>query len=116
MIKIDTFLEFRKGILFLRLNGVITKDTYQKYKDDVIDIIKNNGMRNVVINFKEIEDIDLKGINLLYYTYEIIKQNKGILYFTNINDSIIGRIEKSHILRYVKVLENELVSFDEIII
>lgn len=116
MIKIDTLFEFRKGILFVRLTGVMTKNTYQKYNDEVIKIIKENGIKNVVINLNKIYNIDLKGINLLFYTYEIIKNNKGHLILANINDLIKIQIEKSHILKYVKEVDNELVSFDEIIV
>ena len=111
MIKINTCLEFRKGILFIRISGAITKDTCTKYSEDVNDLIKDNGIKNVVLNLEKVEQIDLKGINLLFYTYELAKNNKGKLYFTNINN-IKERLNKSHILKYVDVLENELVSFE----
>ena len=111
MIKIDTCIEFRRGILFIRISGVITKDTFQKYNDEINNMIKVNGIKKVVLNLEKAKEIDLKGINLLYYTYEIVKENKGELYFTNINDNIKHRINKSHILKYVKIIENELVSY-----
>jgi anti-anti-sigma factor len=107
VIKIDTLFEFRKGILFIRLKGVITKNTINEYQD-IIFTIKDNGFKNIVINLEKIYKIDLKGINSLFYTYEIVNKNKGKLYLTNINNLIKDRIEKSHILRYVKVLNNEL--------
>ena len=115
MIKIDTYLEFRKGILFVRISGVIDKYTYKKYYDDVILTIKENGIRYVVLNLEKTENIDLKGINSLFYTYELTRNNKGCLFFTKINN-IKKQIDKSHILRYVNVIENELISFDEITI
>ena len=113
MIKIDTLFEFRKGVLFIRLRGVINKYTYENY-DEIIKMIKENGIKNVVINLKKVYKIDLKGMNLLFYTYEIVKQNKGILMLTNINDLIKERIEKSHIKRYVKVIDNEIEAFNKI--
>lgn len=116
MIKIDTCLEFRKGILFIRISGVISKDTYKQYDEKVNDVIKENGIKKVVLNLKKVTQIDLKGINSIYYTYEITANNKGELFFTNINNNIEQRIKKSHILKYVKVLENELISFSKIIV
>lgn len=116
MIKIDTCLEFRKGILFIRISGVINKDTYKQYNEKVNDIIKENGIKQVVLNLEKVTQIDLKGINSLYYTYEITINNQGELFFTNINNNIEHRIKKSHILKYVKVLENELISFSKIIV
>lgn len=115
MIKIDTLFEFRKGVLFIRLRGVINKNTYNDY-DEIISMIKDNGIKNVVINLEKVYKMDLKGINLLFYTYEVVKQNKGILMLTNINSLIKDRIDKSHILRYVKVIEKEIDSFDKIIV
>ena len=108
MIKIDTLTEFRKGVLFIRIRGVITKDIHKKYHDEIISMIKDNGIKKVVLNLNEVKRIDLKGINLLYYTYEIIKNNNGNLYFSNINKNIKKRIDSSHILRYISVLENEI--------
>ena len=48
MIKIDTYLEFRKGILFVRISGVIDKYTYKKYYDDVILTIKDFFLKMVL--------------------------------------------------------------------
>ena len=116
MIKIDINFEFRKGVLFIRLRGVLNKNTIDYYQKNIIEMIKNNGIKNVVLNLKKVYKIDLKGMNLLFYTYEIIRQNKGTLMFTNINELIKERINKSHILKYVKVIDNELVAFDKIIV
>ena len=115
MIKIDTLFEFRKGVLFIRLRGVINKNTYIDY-DEITSMIKNNGIKNVVINLEKVYKIDMKGTNLLFYTYEIVKQNKGILMLTNVNDLIKDRIHKSHILRYVKIIDSEIDSFNKIIV
>ena len=111
MIKINTCLEFRKGILFIRISGVITKDTYKTYDEEINYIIKNNGIKDVVLNFEETNYIDLKGINLLYYTYELVRNNKGKLFFTNINN-IKEKLNKSYILKYVNIIDNELESFN----
>lgn len=116
MINIDTEEEYRKGILFIRIKGDITKKTQDKYYDNVITLIKNNGIRNIVLNLERVEKLDLKGINLLFYTYELTRINKGKLYFTNINTNIKKRIDRSHILRYVDVLKNELESYSKIIV
>ena len=81
---LDILYEFRRGILFIRLKGELTKDTYLKYKNDIIFMIKENGIKNVVLNLEKIRYIDLKGINLLYYTYECLRDNHGILMLTDI--------------------------------
>lgn len=113
---LDILYEFRRGILFIRLEGELTKDTYLKYKNDIIFMIKENGIKNVVLNLEKIRYIDLKGINLLFFTYECLRDNHGILMLTDINSYIEDRIIKSHITRYVKTIDNELDAFEKIII
>ena len=74
MLKI--ILEFRKGILFARLQGKLTKDTVSDFQEEVINLIQKNGIHTVVINVEELEELDLKGMNALLYCYESCKKNK----------------------------------------
>ena len=113
---LEILYEFRRGILFIRLDGNITRETSIKYKDEVISMIKKNGIKNVVLNLDKVKYIDLKGINLLFYTYECLKDNNGILMLSNINSYIEDRLSKSHVTKYIKVIDNELDAFLKIII
>lgn len=49
---LDINYEIRKGILFIRLGGVLNKNTVSKLQNEVTDMIKDNGIRNVVFNLK----------------------------------------------------------------
>ena len=69
---LDINIEFRKGIAFIRLAGILNKTTVGKMNDEVTDMIRDNGIRNVVFNISEIDYIDVKGINTLLYNYEHI--------------------------------------------
>lgn len=113
---LDIIEEYRKGFLFIRLSGKITKDTYEIYNNEVINMIKENGIRNVVLNFEKIYDIDLKGINILFYTYEIVRNNKGVLMISNMNKLIDRRIIKSHLLNYVVLLDNEIDCLNKVLV
>jgi stage II sporulation protein AA (anti-sigma F factor antagonist) len=113
---LDIIFEFRRGILFVRMNGVLSKNTYLKYKDEVLFMIKENGIRNVVLNLENVNEIDLKGINALFYTYELVRDNNGYLMISNINKNIEKRISKSHLLKYVNTLNHEIESFSKVIV
>ena len=113
---LDILYEFRRGILFIRLEGEITKYTYLNFKHEIIMMIKEHGIRSVVLNLEKVKNIDLKGINTLFYTYESIRDNNGILMLTNINENIEERILKSHITNYVSVIDSEIDAFEKIII
>ena len=106
MLKI--IFEYRKGILFVRLNGRLNKKTVIKFNNDVIKMVKENGIRNVVINMVNLKELDFRGINSLFYIYEIVRNNKGKLVICEINSLVKERIKKSHLLNYTVKISNEL--------
>lgn len=76
MLKSD--LEIRKGILFVRLTGILSKNTVNNLKK-VINLISNNGLNNVVINIEKLDYIDNIGINIFNYICKLCQKNNGKL-------------------------------------
>ena len=68
---LNVILEFRKGILFVRLQGKLIKNTVAEFQNEVILLVQKNGIHTVVVNVEELDDLDLKGMNALLYCYEI---------------------------------------------
>ena len=56
MLKIN--MEFRKGILFVRLKGVLTRYTYRSLEAYLIPIVNNYGIRYLVYNLEAVSLID----------------------------------------------------------
>jgi len=113
MLKI--IMEFRKGILFVRLHGKLTKDTIREFQEEVIYRIQKNGIHNVVINVEDLEDLDLKGINSLFYCYESCKKNRGTaLLCGNTKESIKQRIDKGRLCHYMFHISNELEALEQV--
>ena len=106
MLSIKT--EFRKGILFVRLKGHLNKDTIDKLNKKVTNIVKINGIRNIVFNFANLKSIDIKGINTIFYNYELCKNNEGISMFCGNNDNIRNKLKKSRLINYVYETQDEL--------
>ncbi|MBE6138301.1 MAG: STAS domain-containing protein [Firmicutes bacterium] len=105
--------EFRKGILFIRLSGVLTKNTVDKLQNEVTDMIKDNGIRNVVFNISDLNVIDIKGINSLLYNYELCKNNQGQSLLCGLKNSLVRhRIENSRLLKYMNETSDELSAFN----
>jgi anti-anti-sigma factor len=100
--------EFRKGILFVRLKGDLNKDTVEKMNKRVTNLVKNNGIRNIVFNFTNLKSIDIKGINTIFYNYELCKNNEGVSMFCGNNDRIRERLKKSRLVNYVYETKDEL--------
>ena len=100
--------EFRKGILFVRLKGHLNKDTIEKLNKRVTRIVKDGGIRNIVFNFTNLKSIDIKGINTIFYNYELIKQNEGRSLMCGNNDRIRKKLKNSRLVNYIYEAPDEL--------
>ena len=88
----------------MRLN----KDTVNKLNKRVTKIVKANGIRNIVFNFTNLKSIDIKGINTIFYNYELTKQNEGVSMFCGNNDNIRTKLKKSRLINYIYEIKDEL--------
>ena len=105
---LDTIIEFRKGILFVRLRGHLNKNTINKLNKKVTKVVTDNGIRNIVFNFTNLKSIDIKGINTIFYNYELCKNNEGRSLMCGNNDNIRKKLKKSRLINYVYETQDEL--------
>ena len=106
---LDVQTEIRKGILFIRLSGQLNKNTINILNHEVTDLIKDNGISNVVFNLETLDEIDIKGINTLYYNYELITRNQGKSMICNLNNKQVRNcINKNRLLNYMTEISDEL--------
>lgn len=82
---LDIDMEFKQGILVVRLKGVLNGDTSNKLKTDLQQIVKDNGIKYVLLNLKKIEYIDKYGLNVIKQSYHEIVKNEGKLILCGIN-------------------------------
>lgn len=102
-------IEFHKGILFIRLDGNLDKNTVSKLKSEVTTLIKDNGIRNTVFNISNLNSIDCYGINALLNNYEICRDNNGKSLVCGINNNLVRhRINNSRLLKYMYETSDEL--------
>ncbi len=105
---LNVITEFRKGILFVRLKGDLNKNTISKLNKKVTDMVKKNGINNIVFNFSNLKSIDIKGINTIFYNYELCKKNHGRSFICGNNDKIRKKLKKSRLINYVYETTDEL--------
>lgn len=97
MLKVNT--EFRKGIMFIRLNGKVDKLN--------IDNIFVNDFKYVVLNFDNLLSIDSEAIkDIIDYNNEITKNN-GKLIIVNKNYNIFTSLFKN-----IPVIDSEIKAFN----
>lgn len=91
-------MEYKSGVLFVRLIGSLNKLTANKLVDTLIPIIVSQGIKNLVYNFSELNSIDEVGNKTLLLGYNAILNNNGRVLVVN------NRFN----LEYFKEVNNEL--------
>ena len=98
---LNTNIEFRKGILFVRLDGVLDKYTMNEL-DDTYNLIIENKIKNIVFNINEVVKTDKFGINNLFNIYKNINKNSNCYFI------------KNKLLNKVNIFDNELKAMEVI--
>lgn len=101
MLKIN--MEYRRGILFIRLKGNLNANTATKFEEYTIPIIKNNGIRYIVYNLSELVSLDSRGESALIKGGDEAKLNEGKVLI--VNNNINSNLEYDKISSELVALE-----------
>lgn len=113
MLEID--MEFRKGILFIRLLGELTSKTVFVLNREVTKVIEEYRISNLVFNVDGLSEIDDTGIRALYDNYKIARENHGTVLVCGLHeDETKKRLKQSNILNYVYEISDELSAIDQV--
>ena len=103
MLKIN--MEYRKGILFVRLKGDLTRYTYQCLETYLIPVINEHGIKYVVYNLEALTLMDDYGKASLKKGVAAAKHNQGEGAICN---------AKPTLMEEFKVFDNELAALCEL--
>ncbi len=103
MLKIN--MEYKNGILFVRLIGSLDKITTTKLIDSLIPIIIKHGIRYLVYNFNELNNLDDVGYKSLLMAYNAINKNNGKVLVVNNRFDIKEFVEVSNELKALELLK-----------
>ena len=94
---LKTILEFRKGILFVRLKGELTKKTSVIFEKTVLVKMKQGGIYHIVYNLEDLNKIDRYGYNRILYSYELCKKHSGEVFIcSNLNEEVASYLTKPY--------------------
>lgn len=104
---LKVLLEFRKGILFVRLYGELDKTTIIVFQTEVREVILKTGILYVVLNIRGLRKISKEGILEIKKLKELLSKTDGELFLHG------GEIRQ---LKSLIKLESELNVFERIVI
>ncbi len=107
-------LEFRKGILFIRLKGYLNNKNALSLKRRVDQLIIDKGIRFFVYNLSRLKEIDDIGLDVIKDNYQQISSAKGEMILCDINSSIELSIQKDKVLKHTNIIDDELAAFHKI--
>ena len=97
-----TNIEFRKGILFIRLNGALIRRNINKFESEILPVILKQGLKYVVINLENLEYLDKNGRTSFCNMSEEIK---NMIKNTNIYDKFFNTNNELTALELFKLWE-----------
>lgn len=86
MLKIN--MEYKKGILFVRLSGTLNRKTVKIFNSEVIPVVLKYEINKLLVNLNKLNTIDDTGIQALIELSNLVNNYKGKSVVCNINDSI----------------------------
>ncbi len=102
MLKVD--MEYDKGILYVRLNGVLERKVCYKINNYIVPTVLKHKVKYLVFNLLELKDIDESGMDALLNTKCAIRTNRGKICLCEVSDDVRLKIKR---LR-MKIASNEL--------
>ena len=109
---LDINIEFRKGILFIRLEGILNRETVHILNREVLETIEINGIKNILFNLENLYYIDFAGVNAIMEHYDRVISYHGQAFICGITNTIVkNRMIENHVLNYYKEIGNELNAF-----
>ena len=110
MLKMD--LEYEKGILFIRLNGILNRKGSYKINNYIIPVIKKHQLKRIILNLENLKDIDESGVCAILNTKCTAKNNKGNIYLCGVKKDIELKLKRLHIK--TKSSEKEILKLIEV--
>ncbi len=82
-------MEFRKGILFVRLRGSLNRTTSCKLQEELERLIREKGIKYFAFNLEEVEDVSQEGIDIIRKDDQEIASFDGKLVLCGIKDALL---------------------------
>jgi len=101
-------LEYHKGVLFVRLDGSLTKKNTYKINNYLAPVILKHRIKYLVYNLFSVSKLDESGMDAIMRTKYAIKSNCGSVYLCEIPEHLRKKLKRLRI----KETDNELTALD----
>lgn len=93
-------LEYKSGILFIRLEGKLTKKSVHKIYNYINPVLVKHKIKYVIYNLQKLILIDEYGTDAILSSKCKVKNNKGKIYLCNVSDELLNKIKRLRIRKF----------------
>lgn len=101
-------LEFTRGMLFVRLDGILDSNTYTKLSDCLDKMIYEKGIKYLVINLENLSYVDNCGLKTIIDRYFDAALHDGKLIICGYNNHFLNNTITENIFNQIEHCSNEL--------
>ena len=103
-------MEFRKGLLFIRLEGTLTMENSSILETCLNYLIQEKGVKYFVINLKNLDYLDQEGIKVLQQKYQDMILHDGNLVICGYKNIYMKEMIREEMKNFSQA-DNELAAF-----
>lgn len=108
---LDINLKFSRGMLFVRLNGILDKSTCSKLSDCLDNMINERELKYFVLNLENLTSIDERGLQSIIDRYFDAVLHDGKLVICGYNNQFTENLEVKSIFEQIEHTNNKLGAF-----
>lgn len=99
-------LEILNKALIVNFNGELDHHSAEAMRKEIDKAYFGNGLKNIVLNLKNLKFMDSSGIGLIMGRYKNVKNNGGKLYIINVSARVEKILKMSGILKIVQIYDS----------
>lgn len=96
----NTDIEYKKGVLLIKVKGLLVGNKTEIFESEVIPIILGLNADRVTISLLDVDLIDNRGINSLIKISSIVNRFNGKVVLCDLNKYIKNRLKQSDVYDY----------------
>lgn len=104
---LDLNMEFQRGILFIRLRGILDSTTSMKLQNALNIAIHQIGIKYLLLNCEKLYEIDKDSIDMIFKRVRELLNLEGKFLVCGFNDYVRLKIENSELNSIICKTENE---------
>ena len=100
-------LFIRKHVLYVRLDGELDSSVAYGLRGKISELIENYNVKYLVLNCEKLTFMDSSGVGFIIGRYNQLREVKGEIFMTNLNELIKKIVRLSGVYKIVSVKNDE---------